>query len=202
VDARSHYFAAGAGAEGHPVPDLSADSLPLDVRSLLPGVVGRGVLLDVASTPGSGPISLARLLEQCDKAEVEPRAGDTLYFRIGQAPLPAGSPGWYDALPGLSIECAEWLLDVKPTAVVSDLGLDPAPSEVEGVVSPWHELLLMRVGIPLIDMAALDQLVDACREEKSATFLSVIAPLALAHASGSPVNPLAIFHPDFVGRIR
>jgi kynurenine formamidase len=201
VDARSHFYAEGLGAGGLPQPDLRADELRNDVRDLLPGVVGRGVLLDLAgSASPSDPIPLERVLAQCEEVGVMPRSGDTLYLRIGSPPLPAGSPGWYDDLPGLSIDCAEWMLDIGPAAVVSDLGLDPAPSEVAGVRSPWHELLLIYAGIPLVDLAALDDLAQACREEATVTFLSVIAPLALPHASGSPVNPLAIFHPDFTSQ--
>jgi kynurenine formamidase len=203
LDVHGEFSATHLDASGHcwpaaliPATAALAEAFDRDGRGLdavLPGIVGRGILFDVADIAAAGPVPLSAVLAVCDRTGITPEPGDTLYFRLGSAPTAAGSPGWYDRLPGLSIDCAQWLLDAAPAAVVSDLGLDPAPGEVAGVASPWHELLLVQARIPLVDMAALDELARACEEEGSFSFLSVIAPLALPGASGSPVSPLAIF---------
>ena len=58
---------------------------------------------------------------------------------------------------------------------------------------PWHILTLTSLRIPLVDMANLTPVADACAQFERWEFLSVLAPLNLPGASGSPVNPLAIF---------
>jgi hypothetical protein len=52
---------------------------------------------------------------------------------------------------------------------------------------------LLRLGMPLIEVADPTELAAACAEEGRATFLLVAAPPRLGAASGVPVNPLAIF---------
>jgi hypothetical protein len=48
-------------------------------------------------------------------------------------------------------------------------------------------------GLPLIDMALLEPLAEACAEEGRWEFMLVVSPLFIPGATGSPVNPLAIF---------
>ena len=39
----------------------------------------------------------------------------------------------------------------------------------------------------------LDDLAQACAEEKRWDFLLTVAPLVLSHGTGTPVNPIAVF---------
>ena len=55
------------------------------------------------------------------------------------------------AMPGLSIECAEWAHRSELAMIVTDCALDPAPSQVAGVLVPWHILALTRMGLRLVD---------------------------------------------------
>ena len=80
-----------------------------------------------------------------------------------------------------------------PSVIITDQGLDPNPSEVEGLPVPWHLLVLTVLGTPLIDMAMLAELAATCSRLDRWEFFTSIAPLHLPGASGSPVNPLAVF---------
>jgi kynurenine formamidase len=179
--------------------DLVADrALPEDpVAELARGLVGRGVLIDVPGVLGASAagqvVTMADVQEVLARTGLEPRTGDALYINLGRTER-ARSDVPLGAVPaaGLSIECAEWLADLAPTVVVTDEGLDPFPSEVEGLPVPWHVLLLTVLGVPMVDRAMLTPLSSACAEVSRWDFLSVIAPLPIPGASGSPVNPVAI----------
>ena len=162
------------------------------------GVVCRGILIDVPGALGAsldgGIVTLEDVRSTLQATGLALRAGDALYLRFGRtgtarSDVPLGSA----RTSGLSIECAEWLAEARPSIVVTDEGLDPHPSEVEGQAAPWHLLLLTVLGTPLVDRAMLAPLAATCRELRRWEFLSVVAPLPIPGASGSPVNPLAIF---------
>ncbi|GHF27421.1 cyclase family protein [Pseudolysinimonas yzui] len=161
------------------------------------GVVGRGVLIDVPGVLGplapGDVVTHADLIATLDRTGTDVRPGDALYLRFGRegiarSDVPLGS----SPTSGLSIDCAEWLAGARPSLVATDEGLDSAPSEVAGQPTPWHLLLLTVLGVPLVDRARLGELSDECAAAGRWEFLSVIAPLPIPDASGSPVNPLAI----------
>lgn len=161
------------------------------------GIIGRGVLIDVpgvlATDVEGKVITLDQVRETLERTGLEVRAGDILHINLGRRePARSDIPLGAEAVAGLSIECAEWLCSFAPAAVVTDQGLDPLPSEVEGLPVPWHVLLLAALHIPLVDRAMLQGLSQACRDLAKWDFLSVIAPLPIPGASGSPVNPMAI----------
>lgn len=163
------------------------------------GVVTRGVLVDVpgalgVEVPPGHVITLAELEEALRIENVTPRPGDALYLRLGRDDARcAHSDLTADPMAGLSFECHEWLAATAPSVVVTDAGLDPNPSEVDGVPVPWHILLLAGLGIPLVDMAALVDLSRTCARLGRYEFASVLAPLPIPESTGSPVNPLALF---------
>lgn len=190
LDATSHFAwsrsTVPAGSPGGSLAALAAS-----------GIVGRGVLIDVPGVLGpvapGDVVTLDDVQAAVTRTGVQLLSGDALYLRFGRegtahSDVPLGSV----PLSGLSIECARWLAEARPSVVVTDQGLDPVPSEVEGHPVPWHLLLLTVLGIPLVDAARLRELSRACAAASRWEFLSVIAPLPIPDASGSPVNPLAI----------
>jgi len=52
---------------------------------------------------------------------------------------------------------------------------------------------LVYLGLHLLDNAMLDELATECRRHERSEFLFSVMPLAMPGATGSPVNPLAIF---------
>ena len=56
-----------------------------------------------------------------------------------------------------------------------------------------HVLTVNAMGLHLLDWLQFDDLVAVCEELNRWSFLGVVAPLRLRAATGSPVNPIAIF---------
>jgi len=160
-------------------------------------IVRRGVLVDVPGVlgleVGGMVVTLEEVQEVLERTGLVIHPGDVLHISLGRRGT-ARSDIAFGAVPtaGLSIEAAEWLAGLSPAAIVTDEGLDPLPSQVDGLPVPWHVLVLTVLEIPLIDRALLTTLSRACAELSQWEFLSVLAPLPIRGASGSPLNPLAI----------
>lgn len=153
------------------------------------GILTRGVLLDLAPNGGSldadqriGAIDLDNALERSGATLI---SGDAVAVRGGwDTNLPANQP-----VPGLDITVVRWL-DVHGVSVyIGDIGDSRPPS----FPLPLHQVALARLGLPLVDAAALDNLADACRAEQRSTFQLVLAPPRITGTTGLPVNPIAIF---------
>lgn len=205
VDAREHFAwdpgtgtgsgggSGTGGADGPGLPDRPA--VPRD--ALAPwtsGWLGRGVLVDASDVPAGHLVTPDELAAILRRQSVEVRPGDALVLSFGRHRRPRRSDVPLGAEPeaGLSIACAPWLAQAAPALVVTDWGLDGQPSEVEGMPAPWHVLCLTALGVGLVDMADLSALVAACADRRRWEFALVMAALPLPHASGSPVNPLAL----------
>jgi len=70
---------------------------------------------------------------------------------------------------------------------------DVMPSGVEGLLNPLHELVIVRMGMPIFDNLDLDAVAAAAASRDRWTFLFVGAPLRIPGGTGSPLNPLAVF---------
>jgi kynurenine formamidase len=179
------------------------------------GIVGRGVLLDVAGfrAQGGTPVSATErvgfapdVLEQVARAEgVELAPGDILLVRTGWL-------AWYlerseaerQALGGAldgTFRCpgiesgeatAEWLWNHRIAALAADNpAVEALPVEPErGFL---HRLLIPLLGMPLGELWNLEELAAVCRERGRYAFLLVSAPLNLPGGVGSPANAYAIF---------
>ena len=165
------------------------------------GIVTRGILVDApllrgaeAVEPGDG-VGLADLEAARSRCGITPRAGDVLLLRTGQlgrrdrlGPLPAGS-GSSGPLPELLP-----LLRASDVAVLgSDTGNDVEPTGYERFSNPVHQVGIVSLGMWILDNAWLDDLAAACQKRNRWEFLINILPLRIPNATGSPVNPIAVF---------
>ena len=164
------------------------------------GVVTRGVLLDITQVRGkewmdAGEGVFAEDLEEAEKAQgVRVEEGDALLLRLGWyrrrgeigPPTPPGHPG-------LHVSTMPWLHQRGVSIIVSDASHDVVPSGYSSMALPVHLVGIVAMGLWLIDAANLEKLVGACRDLKRWEFMFTMAPLRLHNATGSPVNPLAIF---------
>ncbi len=57
---------------------------------------------------------------------------------------------------------------------------------------PIHPLQIMAMGMLVSDSLNLEDIADACEEERRWEFMVVAAPLRLPGGTGSPFNPIAI----------
>lgn len=189
----------------------SADSTigHMDHASVLPlakrGIVGRGVLLDIARLRGQRFLEPGDTfdhvdLEACAEAQgVELGQHDVLVVRTGwlQRFFEMGPRSFYKGFnePGLtySPELVEWFRSREVPALVTDTMANEVTIDPESKAAlPLHGALMRNLGVVFMEMAWLDDLADDCAEDGVWSFLFAGAPLKVASATGSPVNPIVI----------
>jgi kynurenine formamidase len=142
---------------------------------------------------GVGLDDVERAEAQCGFSVAQ---GDVLLLRTGQLghrertgpvdPYVAGSSG---PLPELLP-----LVHERGVAVLgSDTGNDVMPTTYARFSNPIHQIGIVGMGLWILDNAWLDDLARACQQRQRWEFLLTINPLRLTNATGSPVNPIAIF---------
>jgi kynurenine formamidase len=157
-------------------------------------VVGRGVLLDVASVHGDplpdGVAIRPRNLEQAAKrAGVNIGKGDIVLIRTGWLEHQGYAENVsFDGEPGLDVDGALWLAEREIAALGADNFAVEVIPFVHPTVFPVHQRLIRDFGIPLMEGLLLRELATAgCYE-----FLFVASPLPVVGGTGSPINPIAI----------
>lgn len=180
----------------------------LDKASVQPiaerGVVGRGILLDMARFRGKPTLDKGETfthedLLACAEAqgtEIKPR--DILVIRTNflQLFFDQGE-AFYEGFnePGLvySPELVKWFQDMQiPNLVTDTIANEVTTDPNNGVALVLHNALMRNLGVTLTEIADLERLADDCADDKRYTFMYAAAPLNVAKAAGSPVNPLAI----------
>jgi kynurenine formamidase len=200
IDALCHFFTPGAKQgmyNGLPIESVTlhgAEKLGVEVMGTA-GIVGRGVLLDIAGLKGKTlPLGTAIMpadLEAAEKAHgIMVGEGDILFVRNG-----AGARNRPPRSSGLHAACLPWLHERKVAALSSDCDSEvrPVPPGFVRWAEPIHMIAIPYFGMPLIDNAELDALAARCAQEKRWEFFVSIAPWRMKGATASPVNPLAMF---------
>lgn len=173
----------------------------LSVLTMKSGIFTRGVLMDIPRALKKSylgpedaiyPEHLDQWLEICGES-IEP--GDALILRTGRWARESAEGRWdiEAGSAGLHACCLPWLRKNDISVLVSDLASDLMPSRIEGVRLPVHLVTIAALGVPIIDNCDLEVLSHYASEQKRWTFLFVVAPLAVPGATGSPVNPLAVY---------
>ncbi|MGZ6807537.1 MAG: cyclase family protein [Mycobacteriaceae bacterium] len=168
------------------------------------GVVGRGVLLDMARFLGKDYLSAKETfthedLEACAKAQgvtIEKR--DILIIRTNHLQLffDKGDAFYEDFCEcGLvySPELVEWFKDKEiPNLVTDTIANEVTTDPNTGVALTLHNALMRNLGIAFTEICDLEKLAEDCAADKRYAFLYVAAPLKISQATGSPVNPVVI----------
>ena len=198
LDAFSHFFYKDRMYNGIPrsaVTDRGAERLA--VTGAGTGIYTRGVLIDLPRLkrvpylePGA-PILVSELEAWLETAKLELRPGDAVFIRTGRSTMPVTPPPMQIA--GLHVSTVRWLKQHDIALLGSDVGADVWPSGVDGVRSPVHTLLLVAMGTPILDNCDLEDLSRAAAERQRWEFLVTLAPLRISGATGSAVNPVAVF---------
>lgn len=204
-DALAHYWYDGKVWNGYPadttVGGLSqASVLPIAER----GVVGRGVLIDVARYRNKKvldrgeEITLDDLLAAAAAQNTTIQKRDILVIRTGWI----GS--YYDTTPeefyrdwnepGLvySPELVRWFQDMEIPNLVTDTVANERSFYDGGYQLPLHCALMRNLGVTMTELTHLDSLADACAGDNRWEFLYAAAPLKVVAASGAPVNPIVV----------
>jgi kynurenine formamidase len=170
------------------------------------GVVGRGVLLDVARHRGKPWLDKGETFDHDDLEAVAAAQGvtvephDVLCVRTGFMRYwyeLNDKEAFYDGFcePGLTYSRAlvEWFQRKEIPNLVTDTIANEVTYDPEsGVALPLHCALMRNLGVTLTEIAWLDDLADACAADGRWSFLYAAAPLKIVKGTGAPVNPIAI----------
>ncbi|WP_406396110.1 cyclase family protein [Streptomyces sp. NBC_00887] len=201
IDALCHVIYDGTLHGGVAASSVTASgATALSIAAARDGIVGRGVLLDIPRLRGvpwlePGDHVTADDLTTAETAQdVRVGEGDLLFVRVGHRRRRAELGPWDAAhgRAGLHPTAMQFLADRKVAVLGGDGNNDTAPSSTEGVDFPVHVLAIHAMGIHLLDYLQFEDLAPVCEAEGRWSFLCVIAPLRLPHATGSPVNPIAV----------
>ena len=202
IDALSHVIFDGTLYNGlSPGAVTVAGATELSIEMAGGGIVGRGLLLDIPRVRGvpwlepGEHVTADDLIAAEAAQEVRIEEGDLLFVRVGHRNRREKLGPWdaANARAGLHPAALEFLAQRQIAALGSDGNNDTAPSAAEDVDFPVHVLAVNAMGLHLLDWLQFDDLVTVCEELNRWSFLCVIAPLRLRAATGSPVNPIAIF---------
>lgn len=168
------------------------------------GVVGRGILLDMARFRGKDHLDKGETyshedLVACAEAQGTPiEKNDILVIRTNflQLFFEQGD-AFYEgfAEPGLtySPELVQWFQDMEiPNLVTDTIANEVTFDPVSGAALPLHCALMRNLGVVFTEICDLEELAESCAADGRYTFLYTAAPLKVAQGSGSPVNPVAI----------
>ena len=203
MDYLQHVAHKGMLYNGMPIESLASEGTErLGIQNAaVSGIFTRGVLVDLPRFFGvdylpAGTAVAAADLEAWEKASgVSISSGDVLLIRTGRWIQVAEQGQWNfrETATGLHASVAAWL-KARDVAVIGSDGIsDVAPSGVEGLAVPLHELVLAGLGMPMLDNLDLEAVAKASAERHRSTFLFVGAPLRVPGGTGSPLNPLAVF---------
>lgn len=168
------------------------------VGAMRDGLTTRGVLIDLPALKGVPYLAPGDAITADDFEAWEKRAG----FRVRSGDIVLVRNGrWSDAASkanitgsaGIHPGVATWLRARGAAALGDEGGTDVKPTPVQGINAPLHVLALVGMGMPLIENLDLEGLAREATVHKRWTFLLVIAPLDVRGATGSAVNPVAMF---------
>lgn len=185
---------------GRPDEHLSDFGPTVGDASHMPPFFTRGVLVDVAGHRGvdvldaGEPVGVDEVRQTLSDEGVDVGPWDVVLFRTGYLGL------WPDAeklaahrSPGPDISVARWLLERGVVAAGSDtetFEVQPAPRlGPEGNPQPVHTALLIENGVYILEGVDTEELA----RRKVYEFCFVALPLKIRGATGSMVDPVAIY---------
>ena len=195
-DGLAHVQSHGRVHGGHAARDVFHDfGWRANGMEHAPVVVGRGILLDVASTlgvsslPDQYEITIADLERTRSAQGIEMRRGDVVLVRTGwfAKHYVADPDAYFASEPGVGPEAAIWLAEQG----MSCLGSDTSGTEVTPMPDldrTTHVAMLVERGIHLIEIMDL----EAVSRDRVYAFLFLALPLRITGGTGSWIRPIAI----------
>ena len=203
IDALCHYsfegklfngFERAKIAQGPGCPDNG-------VENQKAGIMTRGILVDLPRLRNvaylePGTAVYPSDLEAWEKyAGVKIGSGDAVFLRTGRWVQRAQKGPW-----NVAANAAGWHASVMPWLKQRDVALlgndavnDVQPSGIEGSARPIHQLAIVAMGLPLVDVMDLEAAATEAARLKRWEFLLTAAPVPVPGGTGFPLNPIATF---------
>ncbi len=204
MDALCHISYKGRLYNGKPASGVTSQGPMLqDVTAFAHGIVGRGVLLDIARLRGvkwlePGECVMPEEIEAAEQAQgVRVGEGDMLLFRTGHHRRRLRLGPWDNSYAGegkagLHPTAMRLLHERRVAVFLPDGDGEVVPSPVDGIAYPIHTLQIVAMGMLCADSLQFEELVPLCEEQRRWEFMVVLAPLRLPRGTGTLFNPLAI----------
>jgi len=200
-DALSHASLDGQLYNGHPASAITSEGAALCGIDVIPTIVSRGILLDVARARGVDqlPGGYAIGPEDLDAAlalaglNIEP--GDIILLRTGHMKvfLSGDKLNYAVTAPGPGIHAAEWMHRHSVAALALDnLIFEVFPCESKDAWLPVHFLHLVHMGMIQGQNWNLEELAADCASDGQYDFLLNASPEPITRGTGSMVNPVAV----------
>ncbi len=181
----------------------SKGAMKNDVRNGADGMVGRGVLLDVARALGvdwleaGQAIGAAELDRAADLGGVVVEEGDLVFVRTGVMAMVRDRGAWGDyaggPAPGLGLDSVDWVAERDIAALATDTwGMEVRPNETPDVFQPLHIVFIVHMGLWIGEIFDLEPLAADCADDGVYEFFFCGPPLPFTRAVGSPLNPMAV----------
>jgi kynurenine formamidase len=169
------------------------------------GIVGRGVLLDMARHRGKDVLDPGETFDQEDLQA----CAQTQNVTIDRRSILIVRTGWIGKFfkvsrrdfyrkylePGLtfSVALAEWFQAMEiPNLVTDTIANEVTVDPASGVAMPLHGALMRNLGVAMTEVAWLEDLADDCADDGQYEFLYTAGPLKIVEGTGAPVNPVVI----------
>jgi kynurenine formamidase len=197
IDALSHFGLNGRIYNGFRARDHLGDrGWTVAGAEMLPPIIARGVLVDVARArgvemlPDGYRITRDDLVEALEHQRVAIRKGDVVLIRTGRMRVYEDAAAYMDNPPGMGMAAARYLVEERGAMVVGadNLSFEAFPSEVEGNYVPLHTYLLAQQGAPILELVHLEELA----EQRVYEFAFVGGSLKLRGADAAPLRPVAL----------
>lgn len=165
------------------------------------GIMTRGIIVDLPRMknvpylePGT-PV-YASDLEAWEKyAGITIGSGDAVFLRTGRWVQRAQKGPWNVAASaaGFHASVMPWLKQRDVALLGNDAVNDVQPSGIDGSPRPIHQLAIVALGLPLIDVMDLDAAADVAARLHRWDFLLTAAAVPVLGGTGFPLNPIATF---------
>lgn len=196
IDALNHF-----GLNGRIYNGFAADEFLGDLgwkkagAETIPPIIARGVMIDVAAARGVAMLPAGMRIGAEDlklalaRQKVALRPGDVVLIRTGRMRLYEQGEAFITDAPGLGMDAARFLVENGAMIVGADnLSFEAFPSEVAGNYVPVHTYLLAQHGVPIIELAFLEDLA----RDRVHEFALIGGSLKFRGASAAPIRPVAL----------
>ncbi|MGX0978814.1 kynurenine formamidase [Roseovarius sp. MBR-51] len=197
IDSLGHFTAGqqmyGGRSADEVVGDLGLYDLGAD---MIPAIVARAVLLDVAATEGKtslegGQVVTRQMLQDAETATgTRIGAGDVALIRTGWGQFyRADAIKYVKSEPGLDLDAAQYLTEAGVIAIGADnLAIEVIPGTDPKISMPVHQHTLVECGVYLIENMDLDALAKSGRKITCFVMLAI----RIKGATGTPARPIAL----------
>lgn len=197
IDSLGHFTAGQQMYGGRSADQVIGDLGLYDLGAeMIPAIIARAVLLDVAATEGkstlAGGQAVTREMLQAAETAAGTRigAGDVALIRTGWGQFyHADAAKYVKSEPGLDLDAAQYLTEAGVTAIGADnMAIEVMPGTDPKISMPVHQHALVECGVYLIENMDLDALANSGRKE----ICFVMLAIRVKGATGTPARPVAL----------